>query len=135
MDSQNFQNYFSMKKRIEKLIPDAIKVVGDKLKNKDNKIPSEYNGYISSFGASIIQSGLVPAVAFYANENSKSDQDKYKLLEAIKELMKIDTSLLKYVCDNNNQKTKEYIMDIATALKLAIRTYELEKDKPKNNKT
>ena len=118
-----------MKKRVEKLVPQAIDVIADPnirlLKN--NKVSSQYNGYISSFGASVIQSGLAPAVAFYSNESSKSDKDKKALLKAIAKLMNIEMSLLKYVCDNDNAKTKDWILDIATALKLAIRTYELDK--------
>ncbi len=121
-----FQKSETMKKRIETLVPEAIDVVAI-LTNDKGQIPSEYNGYISSFGASVIQSGLVPAVAFYSNESSKSDQDKKKLLIAITKLMKIEKSLLNYVCDNDNSKTKNWIIDITTAIKLAIRTYELTK--------
>ena len=33
----------------------------------ENEFAGEYKGYISSFGAAIIQSGLLPAVIFYEN--------------------------------------------------------------------
>ena len=34
----------------------------------DGKIPSAYNGYISSFGASIIQSGFCATLALFENQ-------------------------------------------------------------------
>ena len=40
------------KKTIEKYIPEAMRVLKEEF--SDGKIPSAYNGYISSFGASII---------------------------------------------------------------------------------
>ena len=42
------------RRNIEKYIPEAIKVLNENFEN--GIIPSSYNGYISSFGASIIQS-------------------------------------------------------------------------------
>ena len=41
----------------------------------ENEFAGEYKGYISSFGAAIIQSGLLPAVIFYENSPS-SNKDK-----------------------------------------------------------
>ena len=45
-----------------------------------------FKGYISSFGASVAQAGLLPTVIFYEN---KSDQakDRPKVIDALKQLL------------------------------------------------
>jgi len=124
-----------MNRRIEKLIPDAIDVVKEVLE-KDEKVASEYNGYIASFGASIITSGLLPAIAFYESESSGAQKDRKKLMTAIRKLIKKtkkesdnNETLMKYVLPHKNDlsEIKEEITDAAIALKLAIRTFELKK--------
>lgn len=120
-----------MKKRIEEHVPKAIDVAKNLIEN--GTIDKAYNGYISSFGAAVIQSGLVPAVAFYSYENAKSavEKGKKKLMAAIAELLGLPhgTNLLDYVMANDNALTKDKVLDMATCLKLAIRTYPLEKSK------
>ena len=39
---------------------------------KGQGIPSEYKGYISTFGAMVIQNGLIPALAYF--EKNEADQ-------------------------------------------------------------
>ncbi len=134
----------TMKSRIEKLVPDAIVAAGeimlkakkdengnvviDKNGNTIKYIPKEFKGYISSFGASVIQSGLIPALAFFSNDEG-AKEDRSKILDVIYQILEINSppgNLLKYVVDNgDNELLKEQIMDAATALKLAIRTYKL----------
>ena len=120
-----------MKKRIEKHVPKAIDIAKGLMEN--GKIDKAYNGYISSFGAAVIQSGLVPAVAFFSYENAKSDIEKGKknLMAAIAKLLDLpnDTDLLRHVIDNDNALTKDRVLDMATSLKLAIRTYPLREKK------
>ncbi len=116
------------KKNVEDLIPDAIDVIEEEFKGK--KIPKEFNGYISSFGASIIQSGLKATVANYENRNSNSNQDKTKLTKMILKLLGGDGDLLlRYIInsDENEIILKEKIKTSAVAIKLAIRTFEFEK--------
>jgi CRISPR-associated protein Cmr5 len=121
------------KKRIENYIPDAIKVLETTF--TDNKIPSAYNGYISSFGASIMQSGLKPTLALFENKNASTKEDKEYLTKIILKILKCDTSkeesLLKYVLASNKDESyiKEQIIDIAIAIKLSIRTFQLDKGK------
>jgi len=117
------------KKSIEKYIPEALKVLQDTF---GETIPSSYNGYISSFGASIIQSGLKPTLALFENENSNT-LEKKKLLTSV--ILKIldpnthETLLLHYVLDSkeNEKYLKQKIIDISIAVKLSIRTFKLEK--------
>jgi len=118
------------RKNIEKYIPEAIEVLSIKFKN--GKIPSSYNGYISSFGASIIQSGLKPTLALFENQNNQ-DNTKEDRSVLPKWILKVldkntqETSLLRYVINNNEELLKQKIIDVAIALKLSIRTFELDK--------
>ena len=55
-----------MKKRIEEYLPDAIKLVSEVgIADAAGVVKNEFNGYFSSFGAAIVQSGLKPALAFF----------------------------------------------------------------------
>jgi len=101
---------------------------------KNDCIESTYKGYVSSLGANIIQAGLETAVFFYEAKESGSSGNKrlvtlcihYILQKAdgvnkpvIEDLSKI---LSAGKADLNSLATK--VMDAATALKLAIRTYK-----------
>ena len=126
-----------MKTRVEKYIPFAIKAAKNLIANKDNKIPKEFNGYISSFGAAIILSGLIPAVVFYS-EKGGAVSDRQNLMKAIYAIINEtedynninSNSLLDFLMEIKDDKKKfdyqkEKIMDAATALKLAVRTFDL----------
>jgi CRISPR-associated protein Cmr5 len=116
------------KKRIESYIPDAMKVLDATY--TDGVIPSAYNGYISSFGASILQSGLKPTLALFENKNAATKEDKEYLTKIILKVLDKntkETSLLRYVLNGNEALLKDKIMDISIAIKLSIRTFKLEK--------
>jgi CRISPR-associated protein Cmr5 len=115
------------KKNIENHIPRAIEVLQAKF---DDTIPSSYNGYISSFGASVIQSGLKATVALFENKNASTEQDKTVLMKIILEILDetAQGTLLEYILNSQNETLeKEKILDIAVAIKLSIRTFKLEK--------
>ncbi len=127
-----------MKQRVEKYIPAAIEAITTEKITKDNgKIDKQFKGYISSFGAAIIQTGLIPAVAFYSVQGD-ADAERQKLIEAIKKILTDNVevipntqSLLRFLIErfesNDNMNLwKEKIMDAATALKLAVRTFEMD---------
>lgn len=118
------------KKSIEEKISTAMNVLNSTF--KDGVIPSSYNGYISSFGASITQSGLEPTLALFENENASTLEKKQllpKLILSILDENSTETSLLKYVLKKPDEKQylKRQILDIAIAIKLCIRTFKLEK--------
>ena len=127
-------------KKLDSLIPLAIDAANNKLADQNGRIPKEYNGYISSFGASA-RSGLKPAVAFFENKNADSVQDKTKLMKAVLEIIckyrQINpepATLMEYVLSpETGGFLKKDVMDAATALKLAIRTFELEDGKGNKN--
>jgi len=122
-------------KKLDSLIPLAIDAANNNLA-ENGRIPKEYNGYISSFGASA-RSGLKPAVAFFENKNADSMQDKTKLMKAVLEIIckyrqihPEPATLMEYVLlPETNGFLKKDVMDAATALKLAIRTFKLDDGK------
>jgi CRISPR-associated protein Cmr5 len=125
---------------VEKLIPWAIEAVSEsKMEDEKKKgvVNKAYKGYISSLGAGIIQSGLLPSLAMYkGNEDSdKKKANPGRLLKAIfyviKEQHKPDEiqgdDLFKYALDAEDQeRVKKEILDASIAIKLAIRTFKLE---------
>jgi CRISPR-associated protein Cmr5 len=118
------------KKNIEKHIPSAMNVLKEMYSS--GKIPSSYNGYISSFGASIIQSGLLPTLALFENNDASTRENKQKLTELILKILdntSNEDNLLSYVLEHESDinRLKQQILDISIALKLSIRTFELEK--------
>jgi len=116
------------KKNIEKHIPKAMEVLSNTF--TDGIIPSAYNGYISSFGASVIQSGLLPTLALFENTNASTKENKESLTYLILQILTNrddDISLLRYVLAHNPDMLRDEILDISIAIKLAIRTFKLDK--------
>lgn len=119
-------------KKLEKLIPLAMAAAESKLAT-DGKIRKEYKGYIASFGAKA-RAGLRPAVAEFENKSADSARDRTKLMQALLEIVlqyrraagTPPARLMEYVLSAQNpRQAKQDIMDAATALKLAIRTFDL----------
>ncbi len=108
--------------KVEKYIPRALEAVKEKIASKDGKVAKEYNGYISSFGASIRQAGILPTVLFFENRNASSQQDRSKVLRAIEYILSVEEGRIKDVA----LARKKDIETAAVALKLAIRTFKLE---------
>lgn len=126
-------------KNIEKILPAAIQAVKDKVITK-NEVPKEFNGYISSFGASIIMSGLLPTLVFFSQEG-KSKGNRKSVIDAIEQilnaeyngLLSADNNLLKTVeiMVNKNidmQRLQDKIQEAGIALKLAIRIFPKSKN-------
>jgi CRISPR-associated protein Cmr5 len=129
------------KTKINNLIPDAINALKDTKIVENGKIESAFNGYISSFGASVIQTGLLASVAKFENHNSNTDSDRSKLMKAILYLLTGENktengALLKYVIENqeNNPRLKSEIEEAAIALKLTMRIFEFENKEEQENK-
>lgn len=138
-----------MNEKINSQIPKAILVIENFLfDKKKNVLPKEFKGYIPSMGASIIQSGLLPTLAFYQNDSGKKAKSS-NLLRAILELIKPngseDSDLISFVIQkskngningsyiSNNELDfdklyllEEEISDALIAIKLAFRTFKIE---------
>ena len=121
------------KKRVDRCIPHAINAIIEEGICKDNKIPKEFKGYVSSFGASIVQTGLLATIAFYANTNANTKEQRDLVPAAIYSILikdGLDTSkgnyknLFEYVADNNTKIVKDKICDAMISLKLALRSFE-----------
>ncbi len=124
---------------VEKLIPAAIASVQANLA-KNESVNKAYKGYISAFGAGIIQSGLLPTLAMYKGTEG-SDHKKAEtghLLKAIFEVIKVnrkpeiisDQDLFDYALrvmqdGNKQQMVMNEIINASIAVKLAIRTFKL----------
>lgn len=121
---------------VESLMPKAIETVQNILLNEAGKVQKEYKGYIASFGASIIQSGLITAIAFYENTDSQVGDKRRLLMKAILRLIDEDAfnintpdnqyRLLDCVLSNqdNYRELEDKIINASIAIKLAMRTYE-----------
>jgi len=119
---------------VEKLLPTAIDKVRDMVLDK-NMVPKEFNGYISSLGASIIMSGLLPTLVFYSQEG-KSKGNRRSVIDAIEailneeypRLLSSNRNLLKTALVIKNETAQlenlqNKIQEAAIALKLAIRIF------------
>jgi len=124
-----------MNKKVNELIPKALTAITASGMVDAGKVDKEYKGYISSMGASIIQSGLIATIAFYSNEQSGSADKRSKLMKAIvKTIISTESNekLLNYVLSGTQNGTNKAEIDkhekqISTtliALKLAIRTFK-----------
>jgi len=137
------QNYNDMKTKIEKHIPAALQQIKlfyeSNVLKKDpieyKPIPKEFKGYLSSLGASILMSGLLPTLAVYYSEESKADRKKvikwvFEIIKSLPLFINCNgkPDLLKYAIDISNDTVKtneliEEILSISIALKLSIRTF------------
>ena len=104
-------------------------------------VPKVYKGYISSMGASLIQSGILPTMAFYNDKgretNKGSEKPKYHLLNVLRKmLVKKDPRLAKISLpelvismkddpDELRQLQRELI-NASVALKLTLRIFKLK---------
>jgi CRISPR-associated protein Cmr5 len=128
-----------MQNRVDKFLPLAfqaikkVKVSNNTFVQSDGSIPKEYKGYISSLGANIVQAGVKAALTFYEAEESGSKSDRRLINAAIKFIIHPpdtipeiydDSKLTQLLTGDIQQKALE-ILDAATALKLALRTYKM----------
>jgi len=121
------------KKNIEKYIPEVMVVLKEEF--PEGEIPSAYNGYISAFGASIVQSGLLPTLALFENTSASTKENKEYLTYLIIRVLtqkKDDVSLLRYALSSTDTTLKQKILDISVAIKLSIRTFKLVEKEGEN---
>lgn len=131
---------------IQKMIPTAVDVAKEYLYEKstlpEKAIPTEFNGYISSFGASIISAGLLPSIIFYSQKGD-SEADRHVIITCLEQILRkhgypADFKLVKKINEWTKTEDKpsidrltDQIMAASVALKLAIRIFPKSK---KSNK-
>lgn len=127
-----------MKTKIEKYVPDALAQINNYYTAHHNSpIKKEYKSYLSSLGASIIMSGLLPTLAVYHSKESKADRLDvikwvFNIVKPIYNITNQNDDLFKYAVHikGNKELTDkliEDILNISIALKLSIRTFPLTK--------
>lgn len=143
---------------ISDMIPQAMDQIGFVFFGKDEKgkpqtqkepINKVYKGYISSLGASLVQSGLLPTLAIFSAEDSGDEGDRRILLRILTNMMvakwpdhykmlekeskdQTERRLLVYAAENKTdlvlqRQIRRHLSDASVALKLALRTYNLQK--------
>ena len=125
---------------IDKYLAPAIEFIENNFnrfsKQDSDEIRKVYKGYIASFGTIIKQSGLLPAVVLFSKESDGGDASKKPIVEAIFELLKAEstlvdntqTTLLTFARANKTSRiARRETINAAIALKLALRTFKIEK--------
>lgn len=114
-------------------IKNAQKALKDSgIVNDKGEYKSVFGGYISAFGASLVQAGLLPTVIFYENKDSEA-KERYKVIDALKKMLNIHTNQLAiYLLQKGLSDDRIMLSDVANgmvALKLALRMYKEKDDK------
>ncbi len=95
---------------------------------KDGKVASEFKGYISSMGAAVIQSGLIPTLAFYSDQGG-ADKDRSLVLKVIADVLGKESLFKEAIKVKHDgqalRKLQRDILNVSIALKLTLRTYNL----------
>lgn len=125
------------KQQIDEKIARAYKsIAACGLLNEEQKLNSSYRGQIAALGASIRQSSLLAALAFFSDQKNAA-VDRAKLLDCIyyiletdeyekeRDTKKIKINLFKKV--QNKNFNEEDILHAVIALKLAMNLYPLQK--------
>ena len=126
-------------RRIEKMIVPAMEILKEKDTGilKNDKIPSKFNGYIASFGPSVVQAGMLQALAFYSREDGEGKERKKINALIQKTLIKSEylkesknNSLfdaLKEKLNSSNSSERIYwktlVLEASVACKLSMRTF------------
>jgi len=98
----------------------------------EGKVQGEYPPFAASLGATILRSGLLPAIFLYA-EQSGAGKSKDPLNELILDMIREEgdesKSLKEYILKKNRtepDRLKKQVLDASIAAKLALRTYPVE---------
>ncbi|HHS92332.1 MAG TPA: hypothetical protein ENK82_03225 [Campylobacterales bacterium] len=111
-----------MSKSLEYYLPKAMDAIEQlKISNEKGEVPKQFNGYISSFGASLRQAGLLATVLVYRNENANAEESREKVVLAIEKMLGESIVVNNAVAKTMRNKVEQ----AAIALKLALRSYKL----------
>lgn len=99
-----------------------------------NSYPDPFNGYISSFGASLVQAGLLPTIIFFERQDQGAEEKRDLVIKALKIMMGINVNgqMASYILGKEGNATLRRCEDPAfvdkvvqnmTAMKLALRMF------------
>lgn len=117
---------------IEKYLAAADHALGNSPIIRDNKVTdSVYDGYFAAFGPAVITSGLLPTLSVY-----EADEKRRAVLNAIAKVASVQNTttgaelyrlcLQEYRNKDLINSWREKIINASVALKLAIRTFDLQ---------
>lgn len=130
------------RKRIEQMIPIAMDLLKENslsILNDDGKLPSNYASYVSSYGPTINQSGLLQTVAF--NEKEKREKINSLLALVLAKAGYLENTSPKKLIDFvkeasiyyvQKMKLQRLILEAIVACKLAMMTFPKIKVEEKN---
>ena len=116
---------------------DAIEKAG--IVNKEGQYDKVFKGYVSSFGASIAQAGLIPTIIFF-EAKSEQAKERPKLVDALMFLLDsncqdetLAQSLLRMRAENEKEVYEreeklllKKVTEAMVAIKLALRLYKVK---------
>ena len=105
-----------------------------------------FKGYVSSFGASIAQAGLIPTIIFY-EATSEQAKDRPKVIKALMQLLdekyRVDSLAKHLLSKRANMEKKDFekeekallknVTEAMVGIKLALRLYKEKKQKGTEN--
>lgn len=112
---------------VDEMMPQALKEA-KKFEEKSGGIKSKYFGGISSFGTSIISTGIKPTLLLYSAKSEKFPEYENSILNILNSYLSKDNIDNLYYYENT-----DILLDAVIALKLAIRTYNKEINEGGNN--
>jgi len=125
-----------MNKSIETYIKKGMTIL-EAAEKAEGKLKKEYKGYLSSLGASMRMSSLVPTLAFFSSKENSAKADRWKVLNWIAGILKESNSVYQSFTDGkalftyarriniDHARLEKDILDASIALKLCIRTFDL----------
>jgi CRISPR/Cas system CMR-associated protein Cmr5 small subunit len=136
-----------MLRKVEYLIPAALRAVDAELKPIYTQIPAAYQSAASGFAVTLLQMGLLPTLAVYADRDNNAAIKRDVFLSTLVAIIKDDVSkyggkenlskapneLLRYMAAKERTREQrdtfmKHLLQASVAFKLVIRTYELKKD-------
>ena len=134
-----------MKQVNQYITEELVKWIDDDLGKTDDEgvryVPRAYKGYISSMGASLIQSGLVPTMAFYNDQNREGgkagEMPRHYLLRILRKMLEGKVPQLKEKSlpgltasmrhDHAGMRAlQKDLVNASIALKLTLRIFKLK---------
>lgn len=119
------------KKQVNEWIPSAKKAVEEYGIAENGKVDNKFRGYISSFGAAVILGSFKSAAAFMAHKGESNVERNLLICAMYKIINGEDISseeVFRYICKNNNRRTKEDFINASIALKLSLNYFEIAKN-------
>lgn len=127
-----------MKITSDEIIKAQAALTSSHIVNND-RYDSKFAGYISSFAASLTQSGLLATVIAYENTDSQAEK-RPQVIAALKTMLDINpphSNLAQYILDGRKASDPQFIAKVEramVALKIALRLYK-KVDKKDNQNT